>query len=161
MRIGLVADTHVPVAARGVPPEVAEAFRGVDLILHAGDIYDVSVLEALERVAPVLAALGDDDSYSLLKDERVKERHELTLDGYSLWLMHERPFFYRLSRLQKGPLPDIVVHGHTHVAEVWRDDDTLVVGSGSPTFLNYHRGLGTVAVLDIGPEGPQASIIKL
>ena len=161
MRIGLVSDTHVPVAAKEVPPEVAEAFRGVDLILHAGDIYDVSVLEELERVAPVLAALGDDDSYSLLQDERIEEKHELELDGYTVWLVHERPFFYRFSRLQQGPRPDIIVHGHTHVTEVWQDEGTLVVGSGSPTFLNYRRGPGTVAILELGPEGPAASIVKL
>ena len=161
MRVGLVSDTHVPVAAKGVPPEVAEVFRGVDLILHAGDIYDMSVLDEIERIAPVLAALGDDDSYGLLKDERVKEKHELKLDGHTVWLVHERPFFSRFSRLQQAPRPDIIVHGHTHTAEVWQDSDTLVVGSGSPTFLNYRRGLGTVAILELGPEGPEASIVKL
>jgi hypothetical protein len=38
MRIGLIADTHLPSSIREPWPEVVSAFRGVDLILHAGDI---------------------------------------------------------------------------------------------------------------------------
>ena len=70
MRIGLVADTHIPGAAAELPEQVAQAFRGVDLILHGGDIYTPSVLDELERIAPVLAAKGDDDSGELLTDSR-------------------------------------------------------------------------------------------
>ncbi len=56
MLIGLISDTHIPWAVKELPPEVGEAFRGVDLILHAGDIYSHAVLDELERIAPVLAA---------------------------------------------------------------------------------------------------------
>jgi len=47
MRIGLLSDTHIPEARSGLPPEVKKAFEGVDLILHAGDIYSLSVLDEL------------------------------------------------------------------------------------------------------------------
>ena len=75
MRIGLISDTHIPHDAKAIPPQVKEVFRGVDLILHAGDIYLSSVLDELEEIAPVLAARGDDDSPSL--NGRVKARFEL------------------------------------------------------------------------------------
>jgi putative phosphoesterase len=61
MRIGLLSDTHIPDVAEKLPDELMEVFQGVDLILHAGDLYTPSVLDDLERIAPVLAALGDDD----------------------------------------------------------------------------------------------------
>ncbi len=61
MLIGLTSDTHIPDHAKELPSQLKEAFRGFDLILHAGDIYVVSVLGELERLAPVLAAEGDDD----------------------------------------------------------------------------------------------------
>ena len=61
MRIGLISDTHIPDVARAIPRNVSRAFSGVDLILHAGDIQLASVLDELERIAPVLAARGDDD----------------------------------------------------------------------------------------------------
>ena len=55
MRIGLISDTRVPGGAKEVPPEVSAAFRGVDLILHAGGIHVPAVLDELERIAPVRA----------------------------------------------------------------------------------------------------------
>jgi len=161
MRIGLITDTHIPVAAEELPPQVAKAFRGVDLILHAGDIYRASVLDDLERIAPVLAALGDDDPFTLTEDERVAMKHVLNLEGHTLWLIHERPYMFNLTSQQVAESPDIVVHGHSHAAHVQNYNGILFVGSGSPTFLNYVRGPGTVAILDISPGDAQASIVKL
>ena len=91
MRIGLISDTHIPNDAEEIPPQAKELFKGVDLILHAGDIYSSSVLDELEEVAPVLAARGDDDT--ALVNGRVKEKHVLTFEGFSLWLIHIFPYF--------------------------------------------------------------------
>ena len=88
MRVGLITDTHIPDAARELPPQISEVFQGIDLILHAGDVYQSFVIDELERIAPVLAALGDDDSAGLLKDERVKNNHILNLEGHTEWLVH-------------------------------------------------------------------------
>ncbi len=54
MKIGLISDTHSPQVGLYPPEEVERAFAGVDLILHAGDIYSVECLDWLERIAPVL-----------------------------------------------------------------------------------------------------------
>ena len=161
MRIGLITDTHIPDVARELPPEVSEIFKGVDLILHAGDIYNASVLDDLQQIAPVKAALGDDDSTMLLRDERVETKHVLNLEGYTIWLVHERPYIYRYSPEKNDGLPDIIVHGHSHAADIRQYDKTLIIGSGSPTFLHYRREPGTVAILEIGPEGPEATIVTL
>jgi predicted phosphodiesterase len=91
MRIGLISDTHIPHDAEVLPTQAKEVFRGVDLILHAGDIYLSSVLDELEEIAPVLAAKGDDDLPSV--NGRVKEKHVLNFEGFSLWLTHVFPYF--------------------------------------------------------------------
>ncbi len=161
MRIGLITDTHIPDVARELPPQVADVFEGVELILHAGDIYDLSVLDELERIAPVLAVLGDDDHYSLAKDERVKQKQVLELAGHRVWLTHEGPWFDRTSVRQEGYTPDVIVHGHSHDARIRTVDGVMLVGSGSATFLNYNRGPGSVAILELGPDGPQANIVRL
>jgi putative phosphoesterase len=57
----VVADTHVGEHLPALPAEVAEVLEGVDLILHAGDLTDVVVLEELGRVAPVVAVRGNHD----------------------------------------------------------------------------------------------------
>ena len=61
MRIGLLADTHIPRDVKMLPPHVKVALDGVDLILHAGDIYLLTVLDELEAIAPVIAARGNGD----------------------------------------------------------------------------------------------------
>jgi len=167
MRIGLLSDTHVPEAEKALPPEVMEAFQGVDLILHAGDIYIPSVLDDLERVAPVLAARGDDDYGSTLTDERVKEKHVLEFEGKTLWLVHQRPY-YLMSPWWRDKVtsgndnsPDIVVFGHEHRTDMQQIDGILFVSPGSPTFLHYLRGLGTIGILDISPDGAEPNILRL
>jgi uncharacterized protein len=61
VRVGVVADTHVGEHLTVLPPEVCDAFAGVDLILHAGDVNERSVLDELGRVAPVVAVRGNHD----------------------------------------------------------------------------------------------------
>ena len=169
MRIGLVSDTHIPEVGTELPPEVTEALRGVDLILHAGDIYIPSVLDDLERIAPVLAARGDDDYGATLADRRVKEKHILTLEGQTLWLVHMRPLYLTSgwwltqssSEPSKDEHPDIVVFGHEHRTTVQHYYDILFVNSGSPTFLNYRRELGTIGILDLDSGKAEAHIVQL
>jgi len=61
MRIGLISDTHIPTAAPELWPQVYDAFRGVDLIMHAGDLMVPEVIDWLEEVAPVIAVWGNGD----------------------------------------------------------------------------------------------------
>ena len=61
MRIGLISDTHIPVAAPKLWPQVFDAFRGVDLIMHGGDLMVPDVIDWLEEIAPVLAVEGNGD----------------------------------------------------------------------------------------------------
>ncbi len=55
-RIGIIGDTHIPGSIPELWPEVRDAFKGVDLILHAGDLESPRVLDWLEEIAPVYAA---------------------------------------------------------------------------------------------------------
>ena len=171
MLIGLIADTHIPDIEQDLPPEVIEAFRGVDLILHAGDIYIPSVLDDLEHIAPVIAALGDDDG-DIYPDERVKAKHILKLEGKVLWLVHDRAYYLSspITPLWQNKItpgsskyetPDIIVFGHEHRTIIQHNNGILFVNPGSPTFLNYRRGLGTVGILDIDAGKADVRIVQL
>ncbi|HKZ68833.1 MAG TPA: metallophosphoesterase family protein [Anaerolineales bacterium] len=61
VRLGVVADTHIPDRMKALPPRVLELLAGVDLILHAGDICRPGVLDELRCVAPVVAVMGNRD----------------------------------------------------------------------------------------------------
>ena len=170
MRIGLLSDTHIPDVAQALPSQIAEVFQGVDLILHAGDIYTPSVLDELEHIAPALAARGDDDCGAAVIDGRVKWKHVLNLDGHILWLIHEMPYIRMVTPWRAGSaaqggeddrVPDIVVFGHDHSTIMERRNGVLFINPGSPTFLNYRYGLGTVAILEMEPGKAEAQIVSL
>jgi putative phosphoesterase len=164
MRIGLISDTHIPDVARAIPHNVLRAFSGVDLILHAGDIQLASVLDELERIAPVLAARGDDDYQ--IQDNRINEVQNLKVEGLDLYLIHSSQYWARdlikhpeRHNLQKAP--DIVVFGHTHRDIVQTVGSSLLVNPGSATFPYYQQRLGTVALLTISSGKAEAHIAHL
>jgi putative phosphoesterase len=107
MRIGLISDTH-----GFLDPRVSSIFRGVDHILHAGDIGPASLLDALEDIAPVTAVYGNTD-----EGLSVSETEVLQLADRKFLLHHivdPRAPDDRLQRRLARDTPDIVVYGHTH-----------------------------------------------
>jgi putative phosphoesterase len=83
IRLGVVADSHVPDRMRALPPATFEALRGVDAILHAGDVCTGGVLRALGQVAPVYAVAGNRDFTLGLPLDRI-----LTFEGVRVGLTH-------------------------------------------------------------------------
>jgi uncharacterized protein len=164
MRIGLIADTHIPEACDRLPDSVLEAFRAVDLVMHAGDVYVNSVIDQLAAIAPVLVAIGNGDEGSeyhrhrLEPDDRIRETHLLEIEGLRVGLAHELPtpdetpgpaFVNAMQRHFGGPV-DILVQGHSHVEGTKRFGSTTVVNPGSATLPhNLEDRPGTVAILEI------------
>ena len=168
VRIGLIADTHIPEACERLPDTVLKAFREVDLVMHAGDVYINSVIAELAAVAPVLVAIGNGDEGSeyhrhhLEPDERIRETHLLEFEGLRVGLAHELPtpdetpepaFSNAMERHFGGPV-DILVQGHSHVEGTRSFGATLVVNPGSATLPhNLEDRPGTVAILEIYSGG--------
>ncbi len=173
MLIGLLSDTHVASSVETLPPQIKDALSGVDLILHAGDIWIPSVLDELESVAPVMAAWGDDDMEADLGDDsRMIKDHVLHLDGVTFWLIHVRPsygrispkkdsFFFNSNSENTEDLPNVVAFGHSHAVTVEHYKDILLVNPGSATFPDYVRKLGTLALLTINSGKVEARIVPL
>ena len=167
MLIGLVSDTHVRVpgyraslgqlVASQLPPQVKEAFQGVDLILHAGDIYTLPILDELETVAPVVATEGDDDPFEVANDRRVKQEQTITVEGVTIWLSH-----YGLwPEYPERKPPDVTVYGHTHRSALENNGGILRINPGSPTFPYYKHQLGTVGLLSINSGKVESKIVQL
>ena len=128
------------------------------MILHAGDIYTLPVLDELEKVAPVLAAEGDDDPFEIMNDNRVKSKHILNLEGITIGLAHQFEI-WDLDKQEK--LPDVIVFGHLHKSSLERRNGVLRLNPGSPTFPSYRYELGTVALLAVNNGKAEAQIVKL
>ncbi len=180
MKIGLISDTHLPALGREPPPEVAHALAGVDLILHAGDIYSSDCLDWLELIAPVLAV--EVPPAPVIGDHRVTDRRVIELEGYSIGMVHdlmlkglrgevvpgaigakfppERSLPESVADFFGAPV-DTVVFGHTHFAVAETHQGILFVNPGSPTLPRQIRKLGTVAILELTAEGRDAQIVDL
>ena len=155
MRIGLISDTHLPSSIREPWPEVAKAFSQVDLILHAGDIVTPRILDWLENIAPVIAALGNNDFE--MDDPRVKPVQELDIEGWRVGLIHDVT-----SGVQFKGQVDIVINGHTHYERLTQHDLVVHVNPGSAT-LPHHQStrLGTVGIMNVDLNRLTTSIIRL
>jgi len=168
MLIGLLSDTHIrapgyraslsQLSANALPPQIKEAFHGVDLILHAGDIYTMPILDELECIAPVLAAEGDDDPFEIMNDKRVKWKHVITVEGVTIWLAHE---YEAWSWDEHEQPPDVIVFGHTHQAALENHKGIIRINPGSPTFPRYKYELGTIGLLTVNSGKAEAQIIQL
>ena len=168
MLIGLLSDTHIRISgyrnnlgqlcASAFPSQIKDAFKGVDLILHAGDIYTVPILDELQRIAPVLVSEGDDDPFEIMNDKRVKSKHILTVEGVTIGLAHQWEM-WSLDGQEK--LPAVIVFGHLHKASLENHGSILWVNPGSPIFPSYQYKPGTVALLNINSGKAEAQIIQL
>jgi len=168
MMIGLISDTHIPSAGKAPPSQVREAFRGVDLILHAGDLHVLSVLDWLEETAPVLACRGNGDIW-LPEDHRLKETQVITVDGLRIGLSHdlplpEEPPWRTLKNIMAryfGSPVDVIVFGDTHVEGIETYKGVLLVNPGSPNLPHNIKKLGTVALLEVKDGKAEAHIVAL
>ena len=181
MRIGLISDTHIPSMGEEPPPQVAQAFQGVDLILHAGHAYTSSCLDWLERIAPVEASESwlQGTGEAPTRDSQVQV---IELEGHTIGLTHEliltslgdevlpgaieRGFPARESlpmALESifGKPVDTVVFGYTHEALVELHHGVLLVNPGSPSLIGQRVTLGTVAILELTPESQEARVVDL
>ncbi len=149
MRIGVIADTH-----GRVPRGVFDAFAGVSLILHAGDIGGDQVISELETMARVVAVRGNTDRD--LPPARFPDTRRLTLEGVDIFLCHE-PF----RAVNIDPLPDVIIHGHTHQAKHVREDHTLWLNPGTAGKAQFGQHALTVAVLTVGDGEPRAEIVRV
>ena len=104
-----------------------------DLVLHAGDVTTVAVLDELRKLGPLEAVFGNADEAALkasLPKERVVEVEEARIGMVHI----PGPRAGREERLvARFPGCDAVVYGHTHVAQVERNGGVWILNPGSPT----------------------------
>jgi hypothetical protein len=165
MRIGLLADTHVPYRADSIPDPVLDTLRGVDLILHAGDVDEPWALDVLRELAPVYAVRGN---YHLFDGSSggasLPETVELEATGFRIGMAHGHRMglatwfwkFYLLFENMHGqwsppaydralaralvrrfPQADIIVFGHTHRFYQAYWGKTLLINPGAALRTAY------------------------
>ena len=148
--IGLISDTHG--LAR---PQALDALRGVDLIIHAGDIGKAEVLDALSPIAPLHAIKGNNDRGAWAK--RLPDTKSLLVGGVKLFLIHD---VHDLAFDPSKRGIAAVISGHSHKPLIVERDGVLFVnpGSAGPRRFKLPVAVGKLQVTD---GGLKAEIIEL
>lgn len=168
IRIGVLSDTHIPDRVGELHPDILPIFRKrkVDLIIHAGDISIPTVLQRLEKIAPVHAVRGNRDWWRIrylptIKEITIKEVKILISHGYGnifsyLWdkipygllgYNYER-FVRKFSKLEQDF--DVIIFGHSHRQENRWEEGRLFFNPGS-AYDPSQKHLGpSIGLIEIG-----------
>jgi len=134
--IGVLSDTH-----GWMPPAVATVFAGVDVIVHAGDIDDPSVMVQLGRIAPVVGVRGNMDHGAW--SQQLPTAALLTLGGKTFYVLHN---LSGLDLLPEAAGIDVVICGHTHAPAMTRKNGVLYLNPGSASFPRHGSPAGGLRV---------------
>ena len=159
-RVILLSDTHIPKVGPALSGDLLRDFQGAELILHAGDLIEMSVLDELRSLAPTKAVVGNMDLpevASVLPEKIVVE-----VGGKLIGLIHgwgpppgiERRVLSRFSGV------DVVVFGHTHKAMVERREGVLLVNPGTPNDRRFSERL-SYGVLNVEDGEVEPDIVWL
>ena len=151
MKIGVVSDTH------GLfRPEIKRALKGVERILHLGDVGDISVLKELGKIAPVTAVRGNTDREG--PSSELPETEVVLIADRYVYMLHD------LKLLHLDPAAGkfaAVLFGHTHLPNYDVRKGVLYFNPGSCGPRRFKLPV-TVGVLKVNKDGEfKAKIIKL
>lgn len=162
MKIGVISDTHIPVASAEIPKAVLEDFKKTDMVIHAGDLIDLRVLDELKNYCKdVRAVCGNMDSPEV--QMKLPKKLFIKAGKRKIGVMHGFGPANKLIELMAEEFKtegcDLVIFGHSHCATKEKKGATLYFNPGSPTdkmFCEY-SSYGIIEINDI----IEAKIIKL
>ena len=157
MRLGIISDTHGLLR-----PEVFEAFREVDEILHAGDIGPPDLLTELEAIAPVRAVYGNTDGFDIRRV--VPEVIETDIEGFRFLVIHGHQF----DRLTpealnlRYPEAEVIIFGHTHRPLLTIVDDVVTVMNPGGAGRRRFDLPASVGIMELEPGiPPRARLVPI
>ena len=136
--LGIISDTHGLLR-----PEALDALRGCDLILQAGDIGFLSILDELRKIAPVFAVRGNNDYQPWARELPLRETIEVA--DSLIYMLHD---LHDLDLDPKAAGIGAVVTGHTHRPHEYWKDDVLYLNPGSAGPRRFDLPV-TVARMDL------------
>lgn len=155
MLLGIISDTHGLLR-----PEVAPALKGVDRILHLGDVGKASILDELAKIAPVTAIRGNvdhDGPCARLPKTEVALIENPPHAALYLYMLHD------LKTLHLDPTAAkfaAVLHGHTHVPNFYTKKGVLYFNPGSCGPRRFDLPV-TIGLLDIIHDRIEPRIVAL
>ena len=148
MKVGIIADTHLRQASRELEELMAGPFKDVQMVLHAGDITDLAVLQAFAG-KEIQAVCGNMDSLAVRR--QLPTQHILRVGKFKIGLIHgwggPQGIEERIRR--EFSEVDCIVYGHTHVPSQVTRQGVLFFNPGA-FGGGFATGKRSVGVLDLG-----------
>ena len=148
--IGVISDTHGIIR-----PEAVKALEKCELIIHAGDIGSVQVIDVLRKIAPVVAVRGNCDRAACAELFARTEAGEI--GEHYFYVIHD------LNRLDIEPEKsgiNIVISGHTHEPYQYRQGGVLYLNPGSAGPRRFSLPV-CLALLKITGDALEAEFVEL
>ncbi|HWF74636.1 MAG TPA: metallophosphoesterase family protein [Solirubrobacteraceae bacterium] len=161
MLVAIISDTHIPKRAKALPGSCREHLRAADLIVHAGDLITMPVLEELRGYGEVVAVQGnaDDD----VVQEALPEHLELDLAGRRVVVIHNSgPRFGRVGRLRRRyPGADAVIFGHSHIPLHETDTDGFQLFNPGSATDKRRQPKHTMGLARCSADGVKFTLVTL
>jgi len=149
IRIGVLSDTHLSGTSDFFYELAASCFEDVSVILHAGDLTDLSVLEVFgdKEVHAVHGNMCHPAARAILPTKKVIE-----IGGFVIGLIHRVGNSYDFEKNLRDEFDEVdcIVYGHTHKAVCHRFGGVLYVNPGSFLPISPYGASGTYVVLEAG-----------
>ena len=160
MRVLVLSDTHIPVAAQDLPREIYKEIENVDMIFHAGDFIDLSILRKLKSLKETLAVYGNMDPKEICAVLNAKET--FNIGRFRIGLMHGygAPSEIMTTVRREFDKIDLLIFGHSHTAANIKKDGVLFFNPGSPTDKIF-ASKNTYGILKITDKGIESSIVEI
>ena len=154
----VLADTHISRRARTLPKGLIWHLERADLILHAGDLVEPSLLDELALYAPIRAVKGNVD----LPEVDLPEVLEFDFGGVSVAMIHNSGRKEGRRKRLKKRFPDarVVIFGHSHIPFLEDENGLLLLNPGSPTDKRWQLH-HTFALLHTEEGDVRAEIVVL
>jgi len=150
MLIGVISDTHGLLR-----PEALVALAEAEHILHAGDVGNVEILDALKKIAPVTAIRGNVDVYGDCAKLPATEMVEL--GGRFFYIVHS---VHDLDIVPHAAKVDVVVSGHSHKPLIENRNGVMYLNPGSAGPRRFSLPV-SVALVTVGEGGVEARVVGL
>ncbi len=146
---GVLSDTHLSQADPHFQLLVDHCFADCDVIIHAGDLTELPVLEAFGD-KPIYAVQGNMCGYAT--QNTLPLTRSFSLGKFTIGLTHGARLGFDIeSRLWDiFPEADCMIYGHTHQAVCHRVANALILNPGTFRSTGRYGAAGTYAILEAG-----------
>lgn len=160
IRVGILSDTHLYEVNETYTDKCTKAFAGCDVIIHAGDLVDLSILSAFKG-KEIHAVCGN--MCTRITRQVLTEEKQIVLGGYAIAITHGAGPRHNIEErvFAQFPAADCIVYGHTHTAVCRLYGRTLLINPGSFQGTGRYGAAGTYAILTLDKNGLNASIHSL